>query len=535
MRASVFRQIAVRFLLAVCLAALVKWAGHWMAEVPVLSLLAHTSLLYVTASILFGWEGLVATLVAHVIYLYGWRAGISSFTALFAYVGSGALGWLVFRRVPRLSRCLDDLRSLGYFVAVAVTGGLLTPAVISFRSAESGELLSMIALWSRSTIVSVCVLGPPALILGVRYLGRWLAPIPGEPQPRPVRQILVTREVSATGEPWIAAAETREVSFERTSLAVLGFVVVLTAAKLVAVDGWEPTLVWWNLLYLAPVVWLAQRLWLRGGLVAAGFVGFVALAGDAYLAPSGNVSQQMALAVYAQLLLFWFVGALLGLSAGREGRLLEELAASHQRLREDLRRVVGALTGALEAKDEYTEGHLQRVNDYALVVARRLGLRGRDLELLQVAGTLHDMGKIAIPEAILNKPGKLSDEETAVMRRHPEIGARILEGIDGLQDAAPLVLHHHERWDGRTDGSHPGYPAGLSGDVIPLGSRIISVVDTFDAMTTDRPYRKAPGIERARAVLQEERAKQFDPRVVDCFLQVLVERPWDGEATSIGD
>lgn len=142
------------------------------------------------------------------------------------------------------------------------------------------------------------------------------------------------------------------------------------------------------------------------------------------------------------------------------------------------------------------------------------------------------MGKIAIPESILNKPGKLTDEETLVMRRHPAIGARILEGIDGLQDAAPLVLHHHERWDGRKDGRHPGYPAGLAGEEIPLGSRIISVVDTFDAMTTDRPYRKSPGIERARAVLQEERGKQFDPRVVECFLDVLVERPWDGDGAA---
>ena len=530
MRASRLRQILLRFLIAVCLATLVKWAGHWMGGVPVLSLLAHSSLLYVTASILFGWEGLAATSIVHVVYLLGWRDGIISLPSLVAYFASGALGWIVFRRVPRLSRALDDLRSLGFFVAVGVVGGLLTPAVISMRFAHGGELLSTIALWSRSTIISVCVLSPPALILGVRYLRRWLAPIPGEPRPRPALQILVTHEASATGEPRIAAAESREVSFERTVLVALGFVFVLTAGKLAAVSGWEPTLVWWNLLYLVPVVWLAQRLWLPGGLLAAGLVGFVALAGDAYLAPSGDVPQQAALVIYAQLLLFWFVGALLGRSAGREGRLLEELAASHRRLRVDLRRVVGALTGALEAKDEYTEGHLHRVNDYAQTVGRRLGLRGRDLELLQVAGTLHDMGKIAIPEAILNKPGKLSHEETEVMRRHPAIGARILEGIDGLEDAAPLVLHHHERWDGRRDGHHPGYPAGLAGEQIPLASRIISVVDTFDAMTTDRPYRKAPGIERARAVLREERGKQFDSRVVDCFLDVLVERPWDGDA-----
>jgi HD-GYP domain-containing protein (c-di-GMP phosphodiesterase class II) len=112
------------------------------------------------------------------------------------------------------------------------------------------------------------------------------------------------------------------------------------------------------------------------------------------------------------------------------------------------------------------------------------------------------------------------------MHRHPELGSRILASLEGFEEAAPLVLHHQERWDGRTDGRFPGYPSGISGESIPVGARIIAVVDAFDAMTTDRPYRSAMSVEQAVAELEDHRGTQFDPRVVDSFLEVLVERPW---------
>jgi HD-GYP domain-containing protein (c-di-GMP phosphodiesterase class II) len=112
------------------------------------------------------------------------------------------------------------------------------------------------------------------------------------------------------------------------------------------------------------------------------------------------------------------------------------------------------------------------------------------------------------------------------MKRHPAIGARILAKLDLLRDAAPLVLHHQERYDGDPDATYPGYPHGLTGESIPLGARIVAVVDAFDAMTTDRPYRAALSVERAMAVLLSERGRQFDPRVVDTFLLVLNEQPW---------
>ncbi|HET9210538.1 MAG TPA: HD domain-containing phosphohydrolase, partial [Thermoanaerobaculia bacterium] len=137
-----------------------------------------------------------------------------------------------------------------------------------------------------------------------------------------------------------------------------------------------------------------------------------------------------------------------------------------------------------------------------------------------------DIGKIGIPEQVLGKEGPLDEQEAEVMKRHTVIGARILEKLDLLKDAAPIVLHHQERYDGDLNATYPGYPYGLRGESIPLGARIIAVVDAFDAMTTDRPYRSALSEERAVAVLRKERGSQFDPRVVDTFLQIVDERPW---------
>jgi HD-GYP domain-containing protein (c-di-GMP phosphodiesterase class II) len=262
-------------------------------------------------------------------------------------------------------------------------------------------------------------------------------------------------------------------------------------------------------------------------LVAVALVSVAALGSYAALGVQGEeIAQSVALSLYGQLLSFWLVGILLARGAEREGRLLEGVSELHGRLEQDLQRVVWALTGAVEAKDPYTGGHLQRVNAFAQEVGRRLGLAGRELELLQIASTLHDIGKIGIPESILNKPGPLDAGEWEVMHRHPEIGARLLLRIEGLREAAPLVLHHQERWDGRNDVPFPGYPQGLAGEAIPLGARIIAVVDSFDAMTTDRPYRAAKSPAAARAVLRAERGAQFDPRVVDSFLRLIDELPW---------
>ena len=202
--------------------------------------------------------------------------------------------------------------------------------------------------------------------------------------------------------------------------------------------------------------------------------------------------------------------ALFLLLRGTYLRAERALAASYEAL-------LVALARALEAKDDETEGHSERVTAYALRLGRALGLRREALEDLRRGALLHDLGKIGIPDAVLRKPGPLTEEEKALMRTHPLIGDRILEGLPALQGARGVVRHHHERFDGR------GYPEGLQGEEIPLLARIFAVVDAYDAMTSDRPYRRALSHGEALAAIAREAGKQFDPQVVRVFLRVFAE------------
>jgi len=174
--------------------------------------------------------------------------------------------------------------------------------------------------------------------------------------------------------------------------------------------------------------------------------------------------------------------------------------------------MVMALSSALDAKDKYTAGHSRRVMEYAAGIARNMGVQEKDIERLKMSALLHDIGKIGVPDAILYKETRVSDKEYAVIKKHPEIGANILKAIDAFKDLVPVVYHHHERFDGM------GYPNGIYGEQIPLHSRIIAVADSFDAMTSTRPYRKALNSEAALLEIELNRGRQFDPTVSDIFL-----------------
>ena len=174
-----------------------------------------------------------------------------------------------------------------------------------------------------------------------------------------------------------------------------------------------------------------------------------------------------------------------------------------------------AFVSSLEAKDPYTRGHSERVADYARVLSQACGFKRRDLDMVTFGAMLHDIGKIGVSEGILNKPGPLTQEEWAVVRAHPEMGARIVSHIEYLSPAVGLILHHHERIDGK------GYPHGLSGDEIEIGTRIVTVCDSFDAMTTHRPYRRAMEIEQAVKILQTHASRQFDAQIVEAFVDAL--------------
>ena len=180
---------------------------------------------------------------------------------------------------------------------------------------------------------------------------------------------------------------------------------------------------------------------------------------------------------------------------------------------ENVEGVLVSLGLAVEAKDPSTQGHCERLADYGVQLGRRFGLPADHLMALRRAGYLHDLGKIAVPEAILLKPGRLTPEEWEVMRKHPEVGERICQPLRSMRLVLPIIRHHHERWDGS------GYPDRLKGEMIPLTARILQIVDVFDALRTERPYK--PGLSSAEAlkILEEENDKGwYDPKVVAEFV-----------------
>ncbi len=176
-----------------------------------------------------------------------------------------------------------------------------------------------------------------------------------------------------------------------------------------------------------------------------------------------------------------------------------------------------ALSNALDVRDSETEGHSRRVVEYMELIIAQMPVVPGHLATLRRGALLHDIGKIGVPDNVLRKPAALSDAEWVVMKRHPEHGARIISRIPFLEDVSRIVRHHHERWDGK------GYPDGIAGEAIPLGARIFAVADSFDAMTSDRPYRRAMSVKDARVEVSRCRGTQFDPDIVDAFVSVPVE------------
>ncbi len=207
---------------------------------------------------------------------------------------------------------------------------------------------------------------------------------------------------------------------------------------------------------------------------------------------------------------------------------LEEMVEQRtQQLQAAMRRIEGtydetleALAGALDLKDNETAGHSRRVTRYCLELAKALGCSAEQLKQIERGAYLHDIGKIGIPDSVLLKPGKLTSEEWEIMRTHARVGYELVSRIAFLASAAEIVLTHQERYDGT------GYPQGLVGDKIPLGARIFAVADTLDAMTSDRPYRKALPFSVAWEEIKRESGRQFDPKVVRAFLSIP-EKVWE--------
>ena len=186
----------------------------------------------------------------------------------------------------------------------------------------------------------------------------------------------------------------------------------------------------------------------------------------------------------------------------------EEMSSLHLR-------TIEALALAIEAKDQTTHQHLQRVRVYAMEIAKELGLTNEEIEALRAASLLHDIGKLAVPEHIISKPGKLTPEEFEKMKIHPIIGAEILEQVQFPYPVVPIVRYHHEKWDGS------GYPSGIKGEEIPIGARILSAVDCLDALASDRQYRRALPLDQAMQKVVRDSGKSFDPRIVRNFAKAV--------------
>lgn len=194
--------------------------------------------------------------------------------------------------------------------------------------------------------------------------------------------------------------------------------------------------------------------------------------------------------------------------------LEQRVAEQTNRIRASSLKAITSLAYALEAKDKYTSGHSQRVAHISVVIARELGLPHDDIERIRLAGLVHDIGKIGVKEVVLNKPGYLTEEEFQHIKYHPAMGEHILSPIVDDEKILMIVRYHHERYDGR------GYPDGLSGEQIPLGARIMVVADSYDAMTSERPYRYAMSSKKAYAEIERGRGTQYSPEVVDAFIRV---------------
>ncbi|MBI4681606.1 MAG: HD domain-containing protein [Nitrospirae bacterium] len=213
-----------------------------------------------------------------------------------------------------------------------------------------------------------------------------------------------------------------------------------------------------------------------------------------------------------------------GAQKGRDAflNMLEDISESYKELEELFLKLILVMVNALDAKSPWTKGHSERVSTYAEQIAKEMLIDEDEIKDIKLAGLLHDIGKIGTYDYLLDKPGTLTKEEFDIVKKHPEQGADILKEIKQLRDIIPFIKYHHEKLDGN------GYPQKLKGQRIPLGARILHVADSFDSMTSDRPYRPAPGIKYALSEFDKYKGTQFDSRVVDAFLKSLEKSDtWD--------
>lgn len=463
----------------------------------------------VIGGVLLGWWGVAAAFLGYL--LTPWHASILSARGFyFAAVGAlqAAIPALAHLRAegPTSKRVLR----LVFYAAIANT---ILPAIAGIGGllywvqpplTHSQTVLSLLT-WFLGDATAIVLLAFPVIL--------FLQP-----------GLLLTPEEDLCFRRWLAAWP----SF----LPILAIVVldVFAMEFLAPVSG--VSIHWLAVLLVVPVLVGAAAGGVGGSVLVNGIVGVVYVFEVFHLGGPATPSAMFrtVFSSYVNLAGFSIAALVAGTFAGRNRVLLHQLDEHRRLLQRNFESVVTALAAAIEAKDRTTEGHVQRVARLVVRVGRRLGVKGQRLEILRYAAILHDIGKIGTPESILNKPGLLTAHERKVMEEHVNTGVDILDSVELLKPAIPFIRYHQERWDGRTENvNYPGY-FGLQGEEIPLEARIIAVVDALDAMTNDRPYRRAMGRFAAAEELRREAGRQFDPTVVQVVLD-LTEGPAE-ESTS---
>ena len=494
---------AARFLAVTTVYAAANLALAPLQAFPEVALIYPPSALGVIAGVLWPLEGSLAVLAATL--LTPWGATPVPLLLLFAAgnAAEAAIPGIALRRIPPARRSILTLvvwavvvNTLANFVLAR-----LLPRLLHVSGWQGGGLLADLSWWL-GDVVAVGAISLPVVLrlrpdLACRGIGRgdW----------RPLESVRL----------WVPAW---------ALIAVVS--VLLYASDTMGLLSFN----WPALLYLAPVGLMTALAGLPGAVTAnalttAAYLTTVSLE-SVVLPGSPLLDPRRMLVVHANLMAFTVFALAAGALRTRNLVLLREVEARWWALREAFEGLVQALAAAIEARDPGTVAHVGRVARRAERLARRLGCGPEEAETIRWAAILHDVGKIGVPDRILFKPGPLTEEEREIMERHLDLGATILERAGVLPDAIPLVRYHEERWDGATDGPHPGR-YGLAREDIPLGARIIAVVDAFDAMTSDRPYRNAMPEAEAIAELRREAGRQFDPAVVEAFLELL--RDEDGE------
>lgn len=462
----------------------------------------------VLGGIFFGWWGVAAAFLGYL--ASPWGIAEQGLNALFLS-GIGALQAAIPTVAPLPEQGSSFARTRRFFF-YAVTLNTFISAIlgVAFVAYRTGMLLTGHEVgaaflgWFLGDSVAICLLAvPPVLLI------------------RP--HLLVSED---------------ELDILREWLHRWRFHVVLAAAMLADGALMELTtpsgvvsIHWLGSLLLGPVLVAATAGGTGAGLMTAAVAGMIYVVQVLRLidvAASPALLGEM-LSAYVNIAVLTVAAVIAGGYAARARLLLHTLDEHRTQLQRSFESAVMVLAAAIEAKDPTTEGHVRRVARLATRVGRRLGLNGHRLEVLRYAAILHDIGKIGVPESVLNKPGALAPAEREQMETHVTAGVEIIEKIDLLAPAIPFIRYHQERWDGATTGRFPGY-FGLKGEEIPLEARIIAAVDAFDAMTNDRPYRRAMPLREAREELWREAGRQFDPHVVEALLRVVAEPP-DGEAS----